>query len=85
MTTTQHTSTPTRTVRIPARDDHDGRHSVQVTLEWVCPRCGAPRGEPERGISYDGSRRLAVDTCENPCGHTDYYSVIRERELVGSR
>jgi hypothetical protein len=70
-------SAPTRTVTIPRCDEHDGFHSVTVTLLWRCPRCGGPRGEVFRTISYDGSRRLGCDGWKNPCGHVDYYSAVR--------
>lgn len=69
--------TPTRTVRIPGSTEHAGWHLRTVTLLWVCPRCGGPRGEPFPGVSYDGSRRLSVDQWINPCGHVDWYSRVR--------
>jgi len=71
--------TPPRmvTVTIPGSDQHDGHHSVRVTLAWVCPQCGGPRGEPFYGISYDGSRQLAVHRWINPCGHIDLYRGAR--------
>jgi len=65
---TNTTETLTRTVRIPA---------VAVTLLWFCPSCGGARGEIVPGISYDGSRRLAVDTWSNACGHVDTYAEVR--------
>jgi hypothetical protein len=67
----------TRTVQIPGSDAHDGWHSVKVTVLWECPTCGGPRGDVTRGISFDGSRRLGVDTWTNPCGHVDFYSRVR--------
>lgn len=67
----------TRTVTIPAREQHDGYYGRRVTLRWVCPICGGPRGEPTHGFSYDGSRRLPVDMWTNPCGHVDKYSAVR--------
>lgn len=66
-----------RTVTIPARDQHEGLHSMKVTVPWLCPTCGGPRGEPTPGISFDGSRRLAVDTWRNACGHLDSYNTAR--------
>jgi len=67
----------TRTVEIPGGDDHAGHHRISVTLLWECPRCGGPRGEVYRTVSYDGSRRLHCDGWTNPCGHVDYYSAMR--------
>ena len=78
MTTSQHHDQPEyRTVRIPGSDDHDGHHLITVTLRWVCPACGRPRGEIRPAISYDGSQRLACDGWTNPCGHIDTYAAAR--------
>ncbi|MBX9348789.1 hypothetical protein K5M36_17010 [Chromobacterium vaccinii] len=71
--------TDTRTVTIPARDEHEGCYSITVTLPWRCLHCGAPRGEPSWTTSWDGSRRLAVHGWQNPCGHTEKYSAIRKQ------
>jgi hypothetical protein len=65
-------------VYIPARTEHEGLYGVYVVIDCTCPKCGAPRGEPYLGISYDGSRRLHVDTWQNPCGHVDKYDAVRE-------
>ena len=75
---------PMVTVEIPACAEHNGFHSVRVTLLWECPQCGGPRGEVFRTISYDGSRRLGCDGWKNPCGHVDYYADLR-REAGLSR
>ena len=69
----------TRTVSIPACYEHAGLFLWTVELEWVCPVCGGPRGEPRDGFSYDGSRRFVVSVWENPCGHVDRYEDIRRR------
>lgn len=74
----------TRTVQIPACNEHDGSAIVTVTLLWECPTCGAPRGEVVRTISYDGSRRLACDGWANPCGHVDKYAAVRREAGVTS-
>lgn len=70
--------TPVRTVTIPARVEHEGIYSRTVRLAWVCPTCGAPRGEVAPTISYDGSRRLHVDGWANLCGHVDKYADVRK-------
>jgi hypothetical protein len=67
-----------RTVTIPACDQHEGILSIKVTLNWICPVCGGPRGEPFKTFSYDGSRKLYCDGWINPCGHVDKYSAVRE-------
>lgn len=69
--------TPTRTITIPAREDHDGHAAMTITVPWVCLQCGGPRGEPHQAISYDGSRGLTVDVWTNPCGHVEKYSKVR--------
>lgn len=71
------TDAPIKTVYIPARAEHDGIHGVNVKLRWLCPKCGAPRGEVKSGRSYDGSRILFCDTWQNPCGHIDKYADVR--------
>ena len=74
-----------RLVEIPACEEHEGHYSAKVAVRWVCPTCGGPRGEVTRGISYDGSRRLGVDTWKNPCGHVDkYVDVLREAKALGA-
>ena len=70
-TTQYHEPIEYRTVRIP------GQHLITVTLRWVCPTCGGPRGQVRPAISYDGSRRLACDGWTNPCGHIDFYADVR--------
>lgn len=68
---------PKKTVYIPAREEHDGFHGVHVTIDWICPECGGPRGDVYK-TSFDGSRRLHVDGWKNPCGHVDKYSAVRK-------
>ena len=53
-------------------------YSVLVKLLWRCPECGGPRGKVIRTVSFDGSRRLAVDGWTNACGHTDKYAKVRD-------
>lgn len=65
------------TVQIPGSTDHAGHHLITITLQWLCPACGGPRGKVFRTVSYDGSRRLACDGWRNPCGHIDFYSDVR--------
>lgn len=66
-----------RTVTIPACVEHAGHHSMQVTVPWVCLKCGGPRGEPFETLSWDGSRRLSVHGWSNPCGHLETYASVR--------
>jgi hypothetical protein len=78
MNTTQHDDpTVYRRVRIPGSTDHAGQHLITVTLRWVCPTCGGPRGDLRPAVSYDGSRRLACDGWTNPRGHVDLYAAVR--------
>lgn len=65
-------------VYIPACANHEGIYGMYVKLRWVCPICGQPRGQILKGWSYDGSRFLAVDTWNNPCGHIDKYDDVRK-------
>ena len=72
---------PTKTVYIPAREQHEGIYGVKVTLYWLCPVCGAERGPVRETISYDGSRKLPCDGWTNPCGHIDYYSAVKKEAV----
>lgn len=65
-------------VTIPAREQHEGIFTVTLDIADTCPVCGGPRGEVYPGLSFDGSRRLTVDRWDNPCGHIDKYSAVRE-------
>lgn len=67
-----------RKVYIPACAEHNGVSGVVVTLKWVCPKCGLPRGEVRDARSYDGSRILGCDGWTNPCGHVDKYDAVRK-------
>ena len=70
-----------KTVTISSRENHEGHYASTITVEWVCLKCGSPRGETYSGFSYDGSRRMAVDCWDNPCGHLELYSdVLAEAE-----
>lgn len=66
-----------KTVTIPATDQHEGYYKTTITLNWVCPICGGPRGEPHPVRSYDGSLFMCVDGWNNPCGHVDKYADCR--------
>ncbi len=65
-------------VYIPAYANHEGIYGMYVKLRWVCPVCGQPRGQIFNSRSYDGSRFLAVDAWNNPCGHIDKYDDVRK-------
>ena len=71
-----------KTVRIPSRAEHEGWYWCEVTLDWVCPVCGGPRGEVFDTISYDGSKRLHCHGWRNPCGHVDKYAAVREEAVA---
>ncbi len=65
-------------VTIPSCLQHEGYYSMRVELPPRCPVCGGPRATTTTpGLSFDGSRRLAVDTWANPCGHVDGYADVR--------
>jgi hypothetical protein len=76
---------PRRTVTIPGSQNHDGWDRLTVTLDWICPACGGPRGEPHRALSFDGSKRLTVDSWNNPCGHVDLYAAVRREAATASQ
>lgn len=67
----------TKTVYIPAYEQHNGVYGMYVTIPWICPVCEEIRGEPFKTKSYDGSRILYCDGWLNPCGHVDKYKDVR--------
>lgn len=72
-------------VTIPSIREHSGMPSNLITVEIVktCPKCGKERGRVFGGLSYDGSRRMNVDSWKNPCGHIDFYEdIIQEGRVV---
>lgn len=66
------------TVIIPSCEFHEGFYKCSVTLYWVCPVCGAPRGYIFDSFSYDGSKKLPCHSWVNQCGHVDKYDRVRE-------
>lgn len=62
-----------RTVFIPSKSEHEGWWGQYVNLRWICPKCGKPRGNIKRVLSYDGSLPLHCDGWDNDCGHIDRY------------
>ena len=66
----------------PACAQHEGMFTRTVTLAWRCPVCGEARGVVTKGLSFDGSQRLVVDTWLNPCGHVDKYEAVRQEALT---
>jgi hypothetical protein len=65
-----------KTVTIPAKPEHEGYYAATITVNWICPTCGQPRGEVYQTRSYDGSRILYCDGWTNPCGHVDKYADV---------
>ena len=77
-----------RTVTIPSCSEHGGHqlNTVEVTLKWVCPTCGGPRGEIYHGNrSYDGRFWMYVDGWLNPCGHIDAYRDVRGEWIASQK
>jgi hypothetical protein len=54
-----------------------------VTLEWVCPICGVPRGEPRPHNFVEDGGYLTCDTWQNPCGHVDMYDDVLQESPEG--
>lgn len=47
-----------------------------VSIAWVCPVCGGPRGEPSETNFIEDGEWLNVHTWSNPCGHVDAYQDV---------
>lgn len=73
-------------VTIPDARSPKTARTTRVEIADDCPRCGGPRGETSRTVTYDGSTRLHVDGWANGCGHVDrYVAVAREAGLFDPR
>jgi len=74
-------------VTIPSGRVHDGYcgNLITIELDWICPKCGGPRGEIFPTHSFDGSRRLVCDGWRNDCGHIDTYAAARQEFLERRR
>ncbi len=68
----------TRTVTVMDRSQPWYPKAVAVTVEWTCPKCGGPRGEPHGHNQGEDGEWFHVHVWENPCGHMDYYGVVLE-------
>lgn len=82
------TTPPTRTVRVIDREAerrfwgtsaHPYLPIPSVTLPWVCPVCGGPRGEPYNYNFCEDGSWYSCDRWENPCGHIDRYADVLAR------
>lgn len=49
---------------------------VSVTVDWECPVCGGPRGEPHGYNFYEDGDTYHCDTWYNDCGHIDRYDAV---------
>jgi len=55
----------------------------RVDVEWVCPVCGGPRGEPYSFSFYDNGATHTCDRWNNACGHVDKYVDVLEEVKKG--
>lgn len=67
-----------KNISIPLMAEHQGYHSINVNVKWLCPKCGGPRGTVYKTDSFDGSMKLRCDGWVNSCGHVDKYAAVRE-------
>ena len=47
-----------------------------VTVDWTCPVCGGPRGEPRGYNFYEDGDTYHCHRWDNPCGHVDLYEIV---------
>ena len=64
-------------VTITLVKENQEQNLTALEISDFCPVCGGPRGKVFGSHSYDGSRRLNADSCNNPCGHIDAYADVR--------
>lgn len=68
-----------RTVRVQDTQDHLVPQVVTVTVPWICPACGDPRGETEQVTIRMAGQQVQIDRWINECGHIDRHrDVVRE-------
>lgn len=69
-----------RTIRVIQRSaDGWNMNIVQIAVNWFCPVCGKPRGEPVLKNFCEDGDWYSVDCWSNPCGHVDMYrDVLKE-------
>lgn len=54
-----------------------------VTVDWICPRCGQPRGEPYSKTFYENDDYITCHRWDNLCGHIDAYAdVLKEARFT---
>ena len=51
---------------------------ISVSLDWTCPECGGPRGEPGPFTFYEEGASHTCDRWVNPCGHVDKYTEVSQ-------
>jgi len=49
---------------------------VSVSVPWICPVCGGPRGEPKEHHFYEGGDWYTCSVWDNPCGHVDKDAAV---------
>ena len=47
-----------------------------VTVPWVCPQCGGPRGEIHGMNMCEDGDYAWMNVWGNPCGHIDMYPDV---------
>ena len=53
-----------------------GIRTKTVTVPWVCPVCGGPRGVPFRTTIRDDGDAARADAWNNECGHVDMWEHV---------
>lgn len=72
-----------RKIIIPNRDGQGWLHGTRdVEVDWECPDCGEPMGEPVlRGYCEDGEF-FYVHNWNNACGHLCPYNKLTPKEVL---
>lgn len=63
-------------VRVMDRSDPWYPRVAIITVPWVCPKCGGPRGAICGHNQCEDGEWFHVNVWDNPCGHVDYYSTM---------
>lgn len=70
-------------ITIPYRDEQGYLHgTVCVEVNWECPICGQPMGEPKCTHYSEDGDFYSAHIWANPCGHLVQYSQLRPKEVL---
>lgn len=72
-----------KVITIPYRDAEGWMHgTVSIKVDWACPVCGQPMGEPVMRNYCEDGEFYGVHNWESPCGHHINYGQLNPPEVL---